>query len=53
LPDFIKKQLFCRDDSNELALSQVETEKLLAYLIAEKLKILKKEGTFKGTLFAT
>jgi hypothetical protein len=33
LPDFIRKQLFCRDDSNELALSQVETEKLLAYLV--------------------
>lgn len=33
LPDFIRKQLFCRDDSNELALSQIETEKLLAYLV--------------------
>ncbi len=40
--------MFCRDDYNELALSQVETEKLLAYLVGERLKVLKKEGKFKG-----
>lgn len=38
LPEFIRKQLFCRDDSGELAVSQIETEKLLAYLVAERLK---------------
>lgn len=49
LPDFIKKQLFIRDDSNELAVSQIESEKLLAYLVAERLKVLKKEGKYKGS----
>ena len=49
LPDFIRKQFFCRDDSNELAVSQIETEKLLAYLVTERLKSLKKEGKYKGT----
>ena len=50
LPDFIRKQFFCRDDSNELAVSQIETEKLLAYLVTERLKSLKKEGKYKGTV---
>jgi 6-phosphofructokinase len=49
LPDFIRKQLFIRDDSNELAVSQIETEKLLAYLVGKKLAELKKEGQYKGS----
>lgn len=51
LPDFIRKQFFIRDDSNELAVSQIETEKLLAYLVNERLKELKKEGKYKGSNF--
>jgi 6-phosphofructokinase len=38
LPEFIRKELFCRDDCNELAVSQIESEKLLAYLVSERLK---------------
>lgn len=53
LPDFTKKQLFCRDDSNEFAVSQIETEKLLAYLVGERLKVLKKEKLYKGNAVPT
>jgi 6-phosphofructokinase len=52
LPDFIQKQLFYRDDSNELAVSQIETEKMLAYMVDKKLKELKNEGKYKGTFEA-
>ena len=37
LPDFIRKELFFRDDNNELAVSQIETDKLLAYLVSKRL----------------
>lgn len=37
LPEFIRKQLFFRDDSNDLAVSQIETEKLLSYLVGKRL----------------
>lgn len=49
LPEFIRKQLFIRDDTGELAVSQIETEKLLSHLVGERLKDLKKEGSYKGT----
>lgn len=38
LPDFIRSELFCRDDSNDLALSQIETEKLLGFMVGQRLK---------------
>lgn len=37
LPDFIRKQMFNRDDDGSLAFSQIETEKLLAYLVEKRL----------------
>lgn len=38
LPEFIRKGLFFRDDNNELAFSQIESEKLLAYMVSERLQ---------------
>ena len=37
MPEFIRKSMFFRDDSNELAVSQIQTEKLLAYLVDKRL----------------
>lgn len=37
LPDFIRKQMFMRDDDGSLAFSQIETEKLLSYLVEKRL----------------
>ena len=45
LPDFIKTQLTKRDNSGALAYSQIETERLIAVLVAQKLK----EQGFKGS----
>jgi len=41
LPDFIQKQLREKDNTNALAFSQIETEKMLAHLVAQNLKKLK------------
>lgn len=35
--------------SGDIKLSQVETEKLLAYLVEVELKERKKQGTYKGS----
>ncbi|XP_010537247.1 PREDICTED: pyrophosphate--fructose 6-phosphate 1-phosphotransferase subunit alpha 2 [Tarenaya hassleriana] len=52
LPPFIKKQLLLRPESDDSAqLSQIETEKLLAYLVENEMNKRLKEGTYKGKKF--
>lgn len=52
LPLFIRKQLLLHPESDESAqLSQIETEKLLAYLVEAEMNKRMKEGTYKGKKF--
>ncbi|CAA7013533.1 unnamed protein product [Microthlaspi erraticum] len=52
LPPFMKKQLLLRPESDDSAqLSQIETEKLLAYLVETEMNKRLKEGTYKGKKF--
>lgn len=49
-PDFFRNQLLVyREMSGDVKLSQIETEKLLAYLCDVELKERKKKGTYKGS----
>lgn len=50
LPDFIQKQLRSKDITNALAFSQIETEKMLAYMVGKSLKSLEAQGKYKGKL---
>ncbi|CAJ1372272.1 unnamed protein product [Effrenium voratum] len=50
LPEFIQKQLLLERQSNAaLQLSQLETERLMAWLVEDELKQRKKKGSFKGS----
>lgn len=50
LPVFIRKQLlFERESNGGLQLSQIETEKLIAYCVSEELAKRKKEGKYLGS----
>ena len=50
IPDFIKKQLlFEREVQGSVKLAQIETEKLIAYLVDQELKKRKEAGTYKGS----
>ncbi|PKA47341.1 Pyrophosphate--fructose 6-phosphate 1-phosphotransferase subunit alpha [Apostasia shenzhenica] len=52
LPPFIRKQLLLHPESDDSAqLSQIETEKLLAYLVEAEMNKRLKEGTYKGKKF--
>ncbi|GMH27377.1 hypothetical protein Nepgr_029220 [Nepenthes gracilis] len=52
LPPFIKKQLLLHPESDDSAqLSQIETEKLLAYLVEMEMNKRLKEGAYKGKKF--
>ncbi|KAF7829454.1 pyrophosphate--fructose 6-phosphate 1-phosphotransferase subunit alpha [Senna tora] len=52
LPPFIRKQLLLHPESDDSAqLSQIETEKLLAYLVEAEINKRMKEGTYKGKKF--
>ncbi|GLT35302.1 hypothetical protein SLA2020_097690 [Shorea laevis] len=52
LPDFIRKQLLLDPESDDSAqLSQIETEKLLAHLVATEINKRHKEGKYKGKKF--
>ncbi|XP_020583951.1 pyrophosphate--fructose 6-phosphate 1-phosphotransferase subunit alpha [Phalaenopsis equestris] len=52
LPPFIRKQLLLRPESDDSAqLSQIETEKLLAYLVEAEMNKRMTEGTYKGKKF--
>lgn len=50
LPEFMKQQLLIeRQLSGTIKLSQIETEKLVAYMVNEELNKRKREGTYKGS----
>jgi len=50
LPDFLKQQLLIeRQLSGSIKLSQIETEKLVAYLVDEELNKRKRQGKYSGT----
>lgn len=50
LPDFIQKEMLLERQSNAmLQLGQLETERLMAELVEEELKLRQKKGTFKGS----
>jgi len=50
IPDFIKKQiLFEREVQGSVKLAQIETEKMMAYLVEQELDNRKKKGTYKGS----
>lgn len=52
LPLFIRKQLLLHPESDDSAqLSQIETEKLLAYLVESEINKRLKAGTYKGKKF--
>lgn len=52
LPPFIRKQLLLHPESDYSAqLSQIETEKLLAFLVEEEMNKRTKEGKYKGKKF--
>ncbi|CAL5207824.1 unnamed protein product [Lathyrus oleraceus] len=52
LPPFIRRQLLLYPESDDSAqLSQIETEKLLAYLVEAEINKRQKEGTYKGKKF--
>jgi len=49
-PDFFRNQLLVyREMSGDIKLSQIETEKLLAFLVEVELKDRKKKGTYNGS----
>ena len=46
----MKQQLLINQEvEGSIKLSQIETEKLVAYLVEEELKQRKKNGTYKGS----
>eukprot|EP00443_Scrippsiella_acuminata_P042352 CAMPEP_0115298380 /NCGR_PEP_ID=MMETSP0270-20121206/68231_1 /TAXON_ID=71861 /ORGANISM="Scrippsiella trochoidea, Strain CCMP3099" /LENGTH=1200 /DNA_ID=CAMNT_0002716061 /DNA_START=49 /DNA_END=3651 /DNA_ORIENTATION=- len=50
LPDFIQRELLLERQSNAaLQMSQLETERLLAWLVEDELSQRKKQGSFKGS----
>lgn len=50
LPDFLKQQLLIeREMAGSIKLSQVETEKLVAFMVDEELRARKKAGTYDGS----
>ncbi|CAD8107582.1 unnamed protein product [Paramecium sonneborni] len=50
LPDFTQQQLLMeREVHGGIQLSQIETERLLAHLVAEELKVRKAESKYKGS----
>lgn len=50
LPEFMKQQLLIeREMAGSIKLSQIETEKLVAYLVDEELKLRKRQGNYSGT----
>jgi len=50
LPDFIQSQLHKRDPkTKELAYSQIQTEKMLAFLVEKRIGEMKKEGQYEGS----
>ena len=50
MPAYMQTQLMLsRNVNNEVALSQAETEKLLAYFVEIEMALRKKKGTYKGT----
>ena len=50
LPEFTKKQLvFEREAHGTVALTQIETERLLGYLVGEELKKRKEAKEYKGS----
>ncbi|XP_045790052.1 pyrophosphate--fructose 6-phosphate 1-phosphotransferase subunit alpha [Trifolium pratense] len=52
LPPFIRRQLLLYPESDDSAqLSQIETEKLLAYLVEVEINKRQKEGIYKGKKF--
>ncbi|KAK7407752.1 hypothetical protein VNO78_09804 [Psophocarpus tetragonolobus] len=52
LPPFIRRELLLYPESDDSAqLSQIETEKLLAYLVEAEINKRTKEGTYKGKKF--
>ncbi|GMP44361.1 hypothetical protein CsSME_00013319 [Camellia sinensis var. sinensis] len=52
MPPFIRKQLLLYPESDDSAqLSQIETEKLLAFLVEAEMNKRLKEGTYKGKKF--
>lgn len=49
LPEEIQKQLLMdRDPHGNVQVSRIETDKLLAQMVEEKLSVMKKEGTYTG-----
>ncbi len=49
LPQFVQQQLFLeRDPHGNVQVSRIETEKLLASMVEERLAAMKKEGTYNG-----
>lgn len=49
LPEGVRQVLLRRDSHGNLTVSQVETEKLLIDVVAERLEALKEAGKYKGT----
>jgi hypothetical protein len=50
LPDFLKRQLlFEREIEGTTRISQIETEKLMAYYVEQELARRKKAATYKGS----
>jgi len=50
MPPTVQQQIMLsRNDNGEVALSQAETEKLLAYFVEIELDLRKKRGTYKGS----
>lgn len=50
LPEFMKQQLLINQEvEGSIKMSQIETEKLVAYLVEEELRARKKNGTYKGS----
>jgi len=53
LPEFIQKEMLLdRQSNSSMQLGQLETERLMAELVEEEMKIRKKKGTFKGSFSA-
>ena len=50
MPDFMRLQLINEQEiTGDINLAQIETEKLLAYLVSDELKRRKAHGTYKGS----